>query len=333
MNHDNHYNRSNSNSNRRGVKHNKRYKDSNNKNYNNKSNYQKKGNLKKNNDAFSNTKQQVFDFDEMKFSDDIDTSFVENKRKKKSQIVDELAQSYERKTARERKREKNSHFNVLSVIVFLVIFLVFIGLCGTCFYIFTHPAKVNVVKKEKEVIVLDDNYLFLGDSITEQYDLEKYYPDMNVVNSGIGGNKTSDILKNLKKRVYQYNPSKVFLLIGINDIRSDVKEEEIVQNIEDILSELRKNRPYAELYLESIYPVDENKSGSQTGTNEKIKSINQTLKEYCQNEKITFINIYDLLLDSESDEEKINANYTKDGLHLTDAGYEVVTGEIMRYIK
>ena len=333
MNHDNHYNSFNNNSSRRAVKHNKKYKNFNNKNHNTKSNHYKKGNSTKNYDMLSITKQQVFDFDEMKFSDDIDTSFVENKRKKKSQIVDELAQSFERNTARERKKSKNSHFNVVSVIAFWVIFLVFIGLCGTCFYFFTHPAKVSVVKEEKEVIVLDDNYLFLGDSITEQYDLEKYYPDMNVVNSGIGGNKTSDILNNIKKRVYQYNPSKVFLLIGINDIRSGVKEEEIVQNIEDILSELRKNRPYAELYLESIYPIDENESGSQIGTNERIKSINQTLKEYCQNEKINFINIYDLLLDSESDEVKINTNYTKDGLHLNDAGYEVVTREIMRYIK
>ena len=45
-----------------------------------------------------------------------------------------------------------------------------------------------------------DNYLFLGDSITDFYDLDKYYKDLPVVNSGISGNTIDDILKDMKKR-------------------------------------------------------------------------------------------------------------------------------------
>ena len=46
------------------------------------------------------------------------------------------------------------------------------------------------------------NYLFLGDSITDFYDLDKYFNDYKVVNSGISGNQTSDIYKDIKKRAY-----------------------------------------------------------------------------------------------------------------------------------
>ena len=79
---------------------------------------------------------------------------------------------------------------------------------------------------KKEVYTLKDtnknytNYLFLGDSITDYYDLDKYYEGYKVVNSGISGNQTSDILDDLKKRAYVYNPSTIFLLIGTGNIIS-----------------------------------------------------------------------------------------------------------------
>lgn len=67
-------------------------------------------------------------------------------------------------------------------------------------------------KNNKELI------LFLGDSLTARYDLNKYYAKYYTVNSGIGGNITTNILDDMDKRVYKYKPKKVFLLIGINDL-------------------------------------------------------------------------------------------------------------------
>ena len=338
MDNDNRHNSNNNNNNykRRSSRYNKNYKGSSKKNYSNYKNNNKhrNENYQKNSEDnmdFNITKQQVFDFDEMKFSDEIDTSFVENKRKKKEQIVDELTQSYEKGKVQQQIREKKHHSKIR--VERFVAILCILALLGTCVFLLMKPEKTKVITKREEVVVMDDNYLFLGDSITEQYDLDEYYNDLPVVNSGISGNQTKTILDNLKERAYQYNPSKVFLLIGTNDIQAGVKEEEIIQNIEDILSGLKKNRPYAELYLEAIYPVDENQKGAETRTNEEIQSINQALEKYCQKQKITFIDTYDLLLDSESEEDKIKSEYTKDGLHISDEGYEVITEELMKYIK
>ena len=57
------------------------------------------------------------------------------------------------------------------------------------------------------------------------------------------------------------------------------------------------------------------------------------MKDYCKKENITFIDMYDLLLDPDEEEDVIQSDYTKDGLHITDDGYEVITKEIMKYIK
>ena len=46
----------------------------------------------------------------------------------------------------------------------------------------------------------------------------------------------------------------------------------------------------AEIYLESIYPVDEDKEASRDRTNEVIMDINDQLEKYCRDEDITYIN-------------------------------------------
>ena len=188
---------------------------------------------------------------------------------------------------------------------------------------------------EKELETIKDgytNYLFLGDSITEYYDLEKYFPGMPVVNSGIAGDTTEDILDDMKERVYDYNPSKVFVLIGTNDLRDDKSVEEVVENIKKIIEEIKQNKKVVEIYLESIYPVNKgiNKSVVGLRDNDDINEINKQIEEYAKNEGVTFLNTHELLID---DDGLLNEDYTADGLHLNDEGYEVVTEEIMEYLQ
>ena len=330
MNNDGRHTNSNNHYRRRSSKYTK------NRNYNNYKKYDKKEKTKlqqDNEEQYNVTKQQVFNFDEMNLSDELDTSFVEGrKRKKKEQIVHRLDEDYEKEKKQEEKRKKNISFGKLFVGFLLIIFLV--ALLAICIYLLFKPVvKTKVVTKEKEVVTVDDNYLFLGDSITDFYDLDKYYEDMPVVNSGISGNQTKDILNNMKDRVYQYNPSKVFLLIGTNDIQQKVDEDEIVDNIIEILKEIHENRPYAELYLEAIYPVDEDRDGAQDRTNEEIMDINKELKKYCNSHDVTYIDTFDLLKDPDSDDVKLKEEYSKDGLHLSDSGYKVLTKELMKYLK
>ena len=190
---------------------------------------------------------------------------------------------------------------------------------------FTNPYEVKVSP--------DDNFLFLGDSITDFYPLEEYYDNLPVVNSGVSGNKTADILNNIKERVYQYNPTKIFLLIGTNDL--DSTDEDIVDitfdNIKEIVSEIRENRSKASIYVESIYPVNSTIENNTVNnrTNEKIKSLNKKLSNYCNGENCKYINLYDDLINEEGN---LKSDYTEDGLHLNSLGYVVITRELLPYL-
>lgn len=261
----------------------------------------------------SETKQQKFNFDDNQVEDEMDMSFLTEKPRKKSTNIVE-------KTVYPKSL-------IIGIIILIVCFLGFIIYHYTTF----NHHKVKVVTKIKEVEKVPDNYLFLGDSITDFYDLDKYYKDLPVVNSGISGNTTDDILNNMKKRAYQYNPSKVFLLIGTNDLTRDKSNEEIVEGVEKIIEGIKENRPKAEIYLESIYPVNYSLSPKMVNVrkNDDIKEINKELKKYCKKNKITYIDMYDLLKD---DDDNFDSIYTNDGLHPNDEGYEVITKEIKKYL-
>ena len=201
---------------------------------------------------------------------------------------------------------------------------------GIAFGFFTKE-KIVTKEVEKEVQVVPDNYLFLGDSLTDYFDLETYFPNQPVVNSGIAGNTTDQILASMKTRVYDYNPSKIFLLIGTNDLRDGKSQEAVVQNIEKIIEEIQINRKQAEIFVESLYPVNASVS-SAVGirSNETIQNINAQLQEYCNEEDLTYIDLYAKLQDEQGN---LQTQYTVDGLHLNDAGYQVVAKVLQEYLK
>lgn len=273
------------------------------------------------------TQQQQFDFGgELDSIENLDVSFVEEKERKNAR----------KKLVLEEKKEKSSKKN-MSFIILLIITLILLGLLIYFFVVYSNEENnKNIVEKIVEKTIVDDNYLFLGDSITDFYNLDKFYEGFPVVNSGISGNRTTDILNDMKNRVYKYNPSKIFLLIGTNDFLDDVSNDEIVNNIGKIIKLIKENRPYASIYLESIYPVnrtdDEKISLSMVSVrdNERIKDVNDKLKVLCKDEKITYIDLYSKLVD---DDDNLKLEYTIEGLHLSEDGYKVVTDEIFKYIK
>lgn len=191
------------------------------------------------------------------------------------------------------------------------------------------------VKKEKNY--KSENIVFLGDSITDYYDLDKYYKNMPVINSGTAGYKTNQILDELDERVIKYNPTKVFLLIGTNDLAfTDLTTEEIADNIVKIADRINEKRPNTQIYIESIFPVNTDKNEKKVSwemvdvrENKSITAINNYVKEKIKNKKYTYVDMYKLLIGKDGN---LNINYSVDGLHMNDNGYKVITKEIMKYI-
>ena len=178
--------------------------------------------------------------------------------------------------------------------------------------------------------------MFLGDSITRGGDFNSYFDDLLVINQGKNGDRAKYLINRLEKEVYPYNPNKVFLLIGINDIKDNkIDNETIAKNIDNIIKEIKKNCPNTKIYLESIYPINNTNNKKidhkyfKYCNNDDVIKINQEIIEIAKTNNIQYIDIHSTLKDKDNN---LKLSLTKEGLHLNKDGYKIVFDSLKKYV-
>lgn len=185
----------------------------------------------------------------------------------------------------------------------------------------------------KEVINEKKKIVFAGDSITDRYDLNKFYQydDKLIINSGIGGYTTVNIINRFHNLIEQHQADKMFLMIGTNDIGKSYSEDSIIENIITIIEMTKEKSPNTKIYVESIYPVNLSKRpNDKKRNNEIIQRLNARIKTYCEENGLTYLDIFSLLIDGEGN---LKSEYTEDGLHLTDDAYALITNYLKPYVE
>src|ERR1700722_19716232 len=102
--------------------------------------------------------------------------------------------------------------------------------------------------------IVPGSIIFLGDSITAMADWSKVLNDSTVINGGVGGDITSRVLRRLKD-ITDRNPSKVFSLLGINDIRKNIPAVVIADNYLRIIRGIHNKCPKTIIYVQGVLPV------------------------------------------------------------------------------
>jgi lysophospholipase L1-like esterase len=179
-----------------------------------------------------------------------------------------------------------------------------------------YKQRVTLFKKEP---IVKGKILFLGNSITQGGDWKKLLKDTTVINRGIGGDITFGILKRLDD-VTKRQPSKLFLLIGINDISKAIPDEVIIENMFSIISKIKGTSPKTEIYVQSILPLNPTFENFPENYNkgEHVITINAQLKRYADRLKYTFVDLHSKFVDKDN---LLDTKYSYDGLHLNAAGY------------
>ena len=175
----------------------------------------------------------------------------------------------------------------------------------------------RVVIFEKEPVI-PGRIIFLGNSITQLGDWKNLLNDSTVINRGIAGDITFGVLKRLDD-VIRRQPSKLFLLIGINDIGKDIPDAVIAENIRKIIERVQMQSPSTKVYVQSVLPVnpDVQNFPQHYDKQEHVLSTNKLIKKVARDMRCTYVNIHDLFTDQQG---KLDAKYTGDGLHLTPSG-------------
>ena len=173
--------------------------------------------------------------------------------------------------------------------------------------------------------------IFLGNSITEGGDWKALFPEKNVVNRGISGDVTDGVLFRLDE-VTSSKPSKVFLLIGTNDMARGKSVDYVLTNTEKIILQIKAQSKDTKIYLQSILPINPTVGEKFEGhkkNHQNIIEANKRLKMLAKQHKIKFINLHKAM---STDEKYLKPEYTFDGLHLSNEGYKKWKQVINKYV-
>lgn len=168
----------------------------------------------------------------------------------------------------------------------------------------------------------------------------EYYPlnellqsPKTLLNRGIRGYKTDQLLEHLDAHLFGQALDKVFLLIGTNDLGKEMPQEETLANLEGIIQSLARDYPLTQLQLLSVLPVNEKEQYKGTvyiRTNKKIQALNRAYRDLASiYTNVQFIDLYDTFLDESG---QLREEFTTDGLHLTIAGYARLSKALQPYL-
>ena len=173
------------------------------------------------------------------------------------------------------------------------------------------------------LIEAHSNIVFAGDSLTDYCEWNEILGDISVANRGIAGDVSEGLLNRLDT-VISCEPMKIFIMIGTNDLTHNIEVDEIIENYRVIIAELHGALPDCVVYLESVLPT------SNAVKNQKIQELNGKANSYA--EKYDYVEFIDLYGEFVGSDGLIQSEYTIEGVHLTDAGYDLWMSLIERYV-
>lgn len=176
---------------------------------------------------------------------------------------------------------------------------------------------------------------FTGDSITRRWQAtdsthqanwNANFFGWNAASFGWGGDTTANVLHRLLDgELDGVEPKVIVLLVGTNDVGNVPVEDDgplvdaVVAGIRAILGVFREKAPEARVIVTGILPRND-VPGAPTAMMPIIDAVNARIATFADGEKIRYLNVNQRLAD---DEGRLFDGMTEDGLHLSDAGYQV----------
>lgn len=157
--------------------------------------------------------------------------------------------------------------------------------------------------------------VFLGDSITEAFDVKTLLSEFNIINKGIYGDNSMGVLDRIEKDAINLNPDYVFILIGTNDFALNRTPEQLADTYEKIIKRLAESMPSKNIYVTSILPT----RNIENRPKEIITKANELLKKIASSYDANYFDLHSEFLASDG---QIIADFTSDGLHLSEDGYK-----------
>jgi lysophospholipase L1-like esterase len=172
----------------------------------------------------------------------------------------------------------------------------------------------------------EQRVVFFGDSITECWDLERWFPGKRYVNRGIGGESTQDMLLRFDTDVIALAPAIVLILAGTNDIAGHagwIPLAKIEANCAHMAERAEKNG--IRTVLSSVLPAHFYTRAAWKNflarPRRTIHNLNAGIREYCAAHALVYLDYYSSMVDQRG---YLRKELASDGVHPNEAGYSVM---------
>jgi lysophospholipase L1-like esterase len=168
--------------------------------------------------------------------------------------------------------------------------------------------------------------VFYGDSITDGWRLNEYFPNRDFVNRGISGQITGQMLGRFQTDVTALKPAAMLILAGTNDIARGVPASTIQANF-TMMADLADHHGIR-LAIASILPVsdyhkDKNPTFERTRQRppHAIQEMNAWLRKFCEQRGYVYVDYFEATKNAEG---LLTIDLADDGLHPNAKGYRVM---------
>lgn len=208
---------------------------------------------------------------------------------------------------------------------------------------FNHEKERKLINyRQQNQYIKKGQTLFTGSSLMEHFPISEYCLNEGLpiaYNRGIGGYTTDEFLDSIDEMLLDPEPSKLFINIGTNDIRSmpdgDDWFEHLSVNYRKICEIIRDRLPNTVVYMMAYYPVNAdaapaaNAAAMQVRTNENIDRANRMVEKLAEEFGFHYIDVNDGLKDARGN---LLAEHTGDGIHFDAQAYRTVFDRLKQYL-
>ncbi|MDB6006253.1 MAG: GDSL-like lipase/acylhydrolase domain containing protein [Prosthecobacter sp.] len=187
----------------------------------------------------------------------------------------------------------------------------------------------NTVTQQAEAVKqAQARIIFIGDSLTENWDEEIWkarIAPLNALNFGVGGEGPQHVLWRMEHGILDgAAPETVVLMVGINNFWRDFSGADTARGIAAIVARVHEKHPATRIVLLGLLPVYEAASPIRPW----IAEINTRLKQV---KEVEFFDLSAAFLEADGNQRL--QLYKEDHLHLSKAGYVVLTRELTPVLK
>ncbi len=174
----------------------------------------------------------------------------------------------------------------------------------------------------------EDCYLFIGSSSMRMWkSLQEDFPGYPVINRGFGGSHFSDAIYYFNDLILAYNPKKIIIYEGDNDLASSKSPKKIMKDLKTLLELIRDNLDHPDIAIISAKP-----SPRRWNLKDKYENLNAKFENLAsKSQDLTYINVYTNMLNDQGRPEP--ELFLEDSLHMTGKGYMIWEKQIRPFIE